>query len=138
MHEQTVWVLRRRHTELGLNLRAAWDTYIRFYTVFLTFTIAALAWTLASDRSVLVIRMVAWAFVAQTAMTAVTSLLISLHSRQVRRDLERLEAMLVEAEHARLPSAPPCISIPMAMWAGLANCFAMTGMAIVWLYVALK
>jgi hypothetical protein len=37
-----------------------------------------------------------------------------------------------------LPLAPPQISIPMAMWAGGANCLAMTAMAIVWLYVALK
>lgn len=138
MEDQTVWVLRQRYTELGLNLRAAWDTYIRFYTVFLTFSMAALAWIFASDRTLLAVRMVAWTFIAQTFLTSVTSLLISLHSRQVRRDQERIEALLVAVAGRSLPSAPPCISIPMAMWAGGANCLAMTAMGLVWLYVALR
>jgi hypothetical protein len=63
MGEQTVWVLRSRYAELGLNLRAAWDVYIRFYTVFLTFSMAALAWTLACDKSATAMAVI-WLYVA--------------------------------------------------------------------------
>jgi hypothetical protein len=137
MDDQTVWVLRRRYVELGMNLRATWDTYIRFYAVFLTFSMAALAWTFASDKTPAV-RMVAWAFIAQTLMTALTSLFVSVHSRNVLRDQKRIESMLLEIEGMPIPVAPPHISIPMAMWAGGANCVAMTAMAGIWLYVAVK
>lgn len=138
MGKQTVWVLRRRYAELGLNLRAAWDIYIRFYTVFLTFSMAALAWAFANDERLPAVHMVAWAFVTQTMMTAITSMLMSLHSRRVRKDQERIEALLLETDRVPPPSAPPAISVAMTMWAGWANCLAMTAMAAIWLYVALR
>jgi hypothetical protein len=137
MEDEHVWVLRRRHVELGLNLRAAWDIYIRFYTVFLTFSLAALAWTFSSERTP-AIRTVAWAFIGQTVLTAITSMLVALHSRQVLRDQTRIEALLLEVEGTPIPTAPPHISVPMALWAGGANCLAMTAMAVVWLFVALR
>lgn len=138
MRDKTVWVLRRRYVELGLNLRSAWDIYIRFYTVFLTFSIAALAWLFTDEKATPALRMVAWTFFAQTAMTGVTSLLISLHSRRVRRAQEQIAEPLLAEEESPLPNTPSPISVPMAMWAGGANCLAMTGMAAIWLYVALK
>jgi hypothetical protein len=136
MAEQTIWVLRRRYIELGVNLRAAWDTYIRFYTVFLTFSMAALAWVFAYSKETPAVRMIAWVFTAQTIMTAATSMLIARHSYNVRRSQERIEKLLLAAANTPMPAAPAPISIPMAIWAGGANCLAMTAMAVIWVYVA--
>jgi hypothetical protein len=138
MREHTVWVLRGRYAELGLNLRSAWDIYIRFYTVFLTFSIAALAWVFTYEKVTPALRMVAWTFFAQTAMTAVTSVLISLHSCRVRRAQEQIEVLLLAEEKSPLPNTPSPISVAMATWAGGANGLAMAGMAVIWLYVALQ
>lgn len=116
MGEQRVWVLQRRLTELGDNLRAEWSIYVKFYTAFRTFSLAALGWVSTGGANAPYVRMVAWAFLAQTVMTAITSLLMSLHSRRVRVRQQRLETMLLELEHTTVPNAP--LPIPLRMTLG--------------------
>src|SRR5262245_55974878 len=110
MGEQRVWVLRTRYTELSQNLRAEWDIYIRFYTVFLTFNMAALAWAFASERHSQPVRMVAWAFVVQTILTAGASAFLALHSRDTWKRQEHIETLLLELEQTSIPTAPPPLS----------------------------
>ena len=38
------WILKRRHEDLGVTVRMCWDLYIKFYTVFLTFSVIGLGW----------------------------------------------------------------------------------------------
>ena len=40
------WILKRRHEDLGVTVRMCWDLYIKFYTVFLTFSVVGLGWIL--------------------------------------------------------------------------------------------
>jgi hypothetical protein len=40
------WILKRRHEDLGVTVRMCWDLYIKFYTVFLTFSVIGLGWIL--------------------------------------------------------------------------------------------
>src|SRR5256886_13984005 len=40
------WILKRRHEDLGVTVRMCWDLYIKFYTVFLTFSVVGLGWVL--------------------------------------------------------------------------------------------
>ena len=63
---------------------------------------------------------------------------MSLLSRRVRVRQNRLETMLLELEHTTVPNAPMPIPLRMTAWAGGANCVAMTIMASIWLYVALR
>jgi hypothetical protein len=42
-----LWLLKRRHEDLGTMFRAVWDNYIKFYTVFLIFSVTALGWLLS-------------------------------------------------------------------------------------------
>src|SRR5882762_4324119 len=40
------WILKRRYEDLGVTVRMCWDLYIKFYTVFLTFSVVGLGWIL--------------------------------------------------------------------------------------------
>jgi hypothetical protein len=41
------WLLKRRHEDVSTTFRTGWDLYIKFYTVFLTFSMAAFGLALA-------------------------------------------------------------------------------------------
>jgi hypothetical protein len=45
-----VWLLKRRHEDISSMFRTCWDLYIKFYTVFLTFSVAAMGWVVARDK----------------------------------------------------------------------------------------
>ena len=47
----STWLIKRRHEDLSQTFRTSWDLYIKFYTVFLTFSIAALGLLLSRNDS---------------------------------------------------------------------------------------
>jgi len=138
-----LWLLKRRHEELGTMFRAAWDNYIKFYTVFLTFSVAAMGWLLSREGPGPVPKnvdhVVAIVFIAQSVLTAITSASIATYSRRVGREYAEIEKELLGPSQA--PSAligTETIPIKLALWAGWANAAAMIGMSYAWAYIGLR
>jgi hypothetical protein len=120
--------------------RAVWDYYIKFYTVFLTFSVAAMGWLLTRDGNDSVPKKIhyvlAIVFIAQSMLTATTSASIALYSRRVGREHARVEGDMLGAVAA--PSAligTGAIPVDLAMWSGWANAVAMLGMSVAWAYI---
>ncbi|PYJ29551.1 MAG: hypothetical protein DMF24_00350 [Verrucomicrobia bacterium] len=133
------WILKRRHEDLSLTVRASWSLYIQFYTVFLTVSVVGLGWVLTRPADAPIVprakHVIAIVFMIQTLLTAITSVAMALYTMRVARDQEQIENCLVQL-HAATPAA--CgLAVPasLARFAGWFNCAAMLAMAALWLYV---
>jgi hypothetical protein len=130
------WLLKKRIEEIGTMFRAIWDNYIKFYTVFLTFSLGALGWliehgeskALTHSHTVIVI-----VFMGQSILTSITSVAVAIYSRRMAQDLASLEQELLAtaSKPSVILSANP-IPVSIALWAGIANAFAMLGMTAEW------
>ena len=133
------WILKRRHEDLSLTVRASWSLYMQFYTVFLTVSVVGLGWVLTRPADAPIVprakHVIAIVFMIQTLLTAITSVAMALYTMRVARDQEQIENCLVQL-HAATPAA--CgLAVPasLARFAGWFNCAAMLAKAALWLYV---
>ena len=133
------WILKRRHEDLSLTVRASWSLYIQFYTVFLTVSVVGLGWVLTRPADAPIVprakHVLAIVFVIQTLLTAITSGAMALYTLRVAHDQEDIENCLVQSHAAARPSCGPAVPASLAQWAGWFNCAAMIAMAALWLYV---
>lgn len=135
-----VWLLKRRHEEFSEMFRAAWDNYIKFYTVFLTFSLGAMGWLLAQTGNqslpARVKHVIAIVFIAQSLLCSITSAGLGLYSHKVGADQARSEADIL-GSLVVAPVMRKVQSIPVALgiWAGCANAAAMLGMLFAWFYI---
>jgi hypothetical protein len=119
--------------------RTVWDIYIKFYTVFLTFSIAAMGWLVDhkfnNPRS---LRLITAVFIGQSLLTSITSGAMGIYSYRVKKQHHRAEVALVTGT-----SLPPELervqTIPyrLGLWAGFANATSMIGMVFLWYLVGL-
>lgn len=130
------WLLQKQYEAVNTNFRTAWDLYIKFYTVFLTFNVAALA-ALFSNSFTLVEKskwLVIGAFALQDLLCAVTSGLMAKFSLRSGKQLEQARKALLQdrVEHG---DGIPAASLPvgLARWAGWANFGAMLAMVALWI-----
>src|SRR6266850_3924446 len=133
------WILKRRHEDLSLTVRASWSLYIQFYTVFLTVSVVGLGWVLTRPADAPIVphakHVLAIVFVIQTLLTAITSGAMALYTLRVAHDQEDIENCLVQSHAAARPSCGPAVPGSLARLAGWSNCAAMLAMAALWLYV---
>jgi hypothetical protein len=133
------WILKRRHEDLGVTVRMCWDLYIKFYTVFLTFSVIGLGWMLTRPGDIAVVprakQVIAIVFLIQTILTAMTSGGIALYTVHVAHDQEQIEQLLTQSHPGARPSIRPAVPALLAQWGGWSNCAAMLAMAALWLYV---
>ena len=133
------WILKRRHEDLSLTVRASWSLYIQFYTVFLTVSVVGLGWVLTRPADAPIVprakHVLAIVFVIQTLLTAITSGAMALYTLRVAHDQEHIENCLVQSHAAARPSCGPAVPALLAQWAGWFNCVAMLAMAALWFYV---
>lgn len=130
------WLLQKQYEEVNANFRSSWDLYIKFYTVFLTFNVAALA-ALFSNNFALAEKskwLVIGAFVLQDFLCAATSGLMAKFSQRSGEQLEQARTALLKSS-AEGSDGIPAGSLPvdLARWAGWANCWAMLTMVALWL-----
>jgi|SRR5579871_1198992 len=134
------WVLKQRAQEMATMFRTVWDIYIKFYTVFLTFSLAALSLlTEHMNTSSHSHKIVAGVFVGQSLLTSITSGAIGCYSRNVGKQLIGVELTLLTG--LRLPpllNRAQTIPSALGLWCGFANAFAMIGMAAVWYWLGFK
>jgi len=133
------WILKRRHEDLGVTVRMCWDLYIKFYTVFLTFSVIGLGWMLTRPGDIAMVprakQVIAIVFLIQTILTAMTSGGIALYTVHVAQDQEQIEQLLAQSHPSARPPIRPAIPALLAQWGGWSNCAAMLAMAALWLYV---
>ena len=119
------WILKRRHEDLGVTVRMCWDLYIKFYTVFLTFSVVGLGWVLTRPSDIMVPRakqVIAVVFVIQTILTAITSGAMGLYTVHVAHDQEHIEGLLTQLHAGVRPSvrsAGPALLAQFAGWSQL-------------------
>ena len=136
------WLLKKRHEDLSVTFRTVWDIYIKFYTVFLTFSIAAMGWLLARPKDQLAmpkhfIHVLGVVFIAQSLLTGATSAFVAFYSRRVARDHASVERELLPSmRQDSFLARSIAIPVGLALWSGLANAVAMLAMSYAWVYVA--
>jgi hypothetical protein len=123
--------------------RTSWDNYIKFYTVFLTFSVAAMGWLLTSggvpQRPPTIDHVLAYALIGQSFLTAITSAAIAMYSRAVAQQHARVEdAVLGELPAPTALIGTKAIPVELAIWAGWANAVAMLGMCFAWAYIGFR
>lgn len=141
----------RRMTEIGIMFRACWNTYIIFYTVFLTFSITAIGlvggWIVTNSgkldcRQILLIRIIAGLFMLRSLLATVTSINLAFYSRKAGVAYDSLEQELTTIEVIEskrsdfipsniLKSNRP-VPVKLATYAGWANASAMAIKTCVW------
>lgn len=134
------WIVKRRHEEIGVFFRTLWDLYFKFYTVFLTFSVVGLGVLLkdlaeSGVTSQNARRLIALVFLVQTLLTAATSWMMAAHAKKAVTFQRKLEQHLLDLSPDPVVEVPTAIPIFLSQWAGKANCVAMIGMAVLWLYV---
>jgi hypothetical protein len=135
-------VLLHRYSDIGVNFRIVWDLYIKFYSVFLTFSVAALAWLASKDDPFAAGGSERWtvvaAFVIQSLFTALTSAKIALYSGEVVGQLSQFsDDAATFSEESDVKELCKKTSLPtnLARYAGWANFLSMLALAIVWIVV---
>ncbi len=112
------WILKRRHEDLSLTVRMCWDLYIRFYTVFLTFSVIGLGWVLTRPADIQMVprarQVIAIVFVIQTILTAITSGAIAVYTAHVAHDQEHIEGLLTQSHIGARPSVGPAVPASLA------------------------
>ena len=136
-HAGLDWVLKQRVQDLGTTFRTVWDIYIKFYTVFLTFSLAAI--TLLIEHKVTSPhshKVIAVVFIGQSLLTSITSGAIGFYSYKVGHQLSGVETTLLTGVNLP-PALKRAQTIPsgLGLWCGFANAAAMVGMACVWYWV---
>src|SRR6267378_5339783 len=132
------WILKRRHEDLGVTVRMCWDLYIKFYTVFLTFSVVGLGWILTRPGD------------AQHSPreTGYCRRLFDpddpdggnkrrnrAYTVHVAPDQEHIEDLLTQSDAGGRPSITPAVPALLAQWGGWCNWAAMLAMAVLWFYV---
>ena len=133
-----VWLLRRRYQDQTQYFLASWDFYFKFYTVFLTFSVAGLGWFLSSDAlelSSFTRGCIAVVFIIQTALTAGTSVLMARRGSVLANQQTEVGKQLLGIPTNVKVEDMSAIPSDLATWAGGANCVAMSSMALLWLYL---
>jgi hypothetical protein len=134
-----VWLLKRRHEDTSTMFRTSWDIYIKFYTVFLTFSMAAMGLVLTRTPPKNVAHILAEVFIGESLLCAISSAFMAVYTRWVARDLRRLEkALLGSAPAPGVIAETSAIPSGLASWAGWANAVGMVGLGCAWAYIAFR
>jgi len=120
----TDWLAKKHFDELSLQLRSVWDLYLKFYTVFLTFNILALAAVVQhiarDNRTIIVV-----ALVLQNLLSGITAVCIGCFSKDSARRLEDVTLYLLREapENSQRPPFSNHSPIPgrLGFWSGVAN-----------------
>lgn len=132
------WVLSSNYTELNIHFRFVWETYIKYFTVFLTFNVAALALTIrfiTLEQRLLIVVI----FAILNLITAVTGARVAEYSRSTSKRIEgvvdailSLSGTRAEDKGAALTKATSPAPGTLAYYAGYANCVANIALAGGW------
>jgi amino acid transporter len=116
--------------ELLTQFRTVWDIYIKFYTVFLSISVAAITFVAGTGYKGSR-RIVAVAFIVQTLMTLGTTIGVGMFSRQTAKGLRSAIRELAgddEADRCWIPKR-------LATYSALANSVGLAFFTILWIVI---
>src|SRR5580658_4185466 len=94
-------VLLKRFDEVNVYFRTTWDLYLKFYTVFLTFDIAALAWVSNNHLEGKLRWPVAISFISQNILVAITSARMVCYSKGAPKKVKDILGQLTDIAASR-------------------------------------
>jgi hypothetical protein len=129
-----IWLQRTYYQETVRVFIHAWDLYVKFWTVFITFNVVSLGFASripVGGRSVVVA-----AFVVQNLLTLGTSFWIARYSKDTDKKLSSLASHLAGAntDVAEVAKGSP-VPTRLAAWGGYANCIASICLIVCWVVV---
>ena len=139
------WALKTRLSEISINFRTTWDLYLKFYTVFLTFNVAALAWFFSSAHnwSSKAKWLIAGVFIMESVIVALTSAKIALYSGEVRRaisetvaELENMASREGEAIEGARIGFKTSLPLDIGAYSAWANFVGVLFVAVIWFVLA--
>ena len=138
--ESREWLLRKLIEENGTAFRSVWQLYLQFYTVFLTFSITALAATIQFIKPPENRWPIVLAFVFQNLLSAGTAYGVARYSQISAQRFEDLcQAMVGRSgvdDHEICQLRGLCASPSpgwLGRWGGLANLASHASMIVCWL-----
>ena len=124
---------KRYMDELSTQLTSAWDVYIKFYTVFLTANVTALALIEKEGNSIVP---VVTAFMVQNVVSLATAVYMAFYSRSAAGHFVELSRVLLEPEQVRTTFKQSPIPGNLGLWAGIANAVSHVGLMVAWALMA--
>lgn len=133
------WLLKKLMEEHSLALRTVWDLYLKFYTVFLGFNIAAFAGTVQYITKQPGRRSVSEVFIAENMISLVTAVGMAIFSmrssqafaRTCRHYASRLGLEPESAEQLGKLTDPPWPGT-LGLWGGTANAISHFALGYAW------
>jgi hypothetical protein len=128
--------------QISINFRTVWDMYIKWYTVFLTVNILALAATVEKIDGVENWLIVAVAFSVQNALAMFTAIYIGYYSRHMEARIAKITLLLANArdpgaDHFVARLGGPPIPGELGYWSGWANALGNASLIACWIAAVL-
>jgi hypothetical protein len=126
------WILKQRIEGMSTTFRSVWDLYIKFYSVFLTFTLGAMSWLIEHRETQSMEHnhnVVAVVFIGQGILTCITSVGVASYSCETSNMMVEMEKEIVSVKSmpkSLLETKP--LPVALAIWSGSANAAALLGM----------
>jgi hypothetical protein len=117
------WLIKKQLEELSVQFRTVWDLYIKFYTIFLTFTIASLGAVIKYIDSPGGKAAISLCFIAQNIVSGITAFKIAMYSQTTQKRAEKLVDVGAHASNEILDLPAKGFPIPgeLGYWAGMGN-----------------
>jgi hypothetical protein len=132
------WLIKKQLDELSIQFRAVWDLYVKFYTVFLTFTIASLGATIKYIDGPWAKAVIGLCFIAQNIVSGITAFRIAHYSLRTKGKAEDLAGAGGQISGEELHSSVKTSTIPgeLGYWAGMANVIVHALFVLLWAAVS--
>ena len=140
---ETKWLLRKNVEEISQNFRTVWDLYLKFYTVFLTFNIVAMAWLFGDKNRIAEgkpLYFIVAVFAVQCVLTGITSGLVAVYSKKTEAMLDKAQKKLLAYAKEEAADEPldynGGLPVALGQWGGWANCSSSFLLMIAWVGLA--
>jgi hypothetical protein len=139
-YDNAEWLLRKRYEETHLNFRTLWDLYLKFYTVFLTSNVAALAWVYSRGAGVVSRWPVSLAFFMQCVLVSVSSVLVAKWSKSSRAGIEGIVDAIgfLSSQKGEVSDKATLFAVDLpvgiACYGAYANSIGVLTLAVIWFY----
>jgi hypothetical protein len=136
------WLLRKNIEEISQNFRTVWDLYLKFYTVFLTFNIVAMAWLFGDKGRIQEgkpLYFMVTVFAIQCILTGITSGMVANYSKDTEAMLSvAQERLLTYAKETTIGPLEYSGGLPISLgqWGGWANCSSSILLMVAWIGLA--
>ena len=131
------WLVKKYFDEISLAWRTAWDLYLKFYTIFLTFNGTALGLTMKYIHDCRPRIVICIFFMAQNVISAVTAVKVAQFSKEYERRFQDVAKLAARLSNSKLPSelSRPPVPGDLGSWGGTGNTISHIIFVVLWFAV---